>query len=90
MPEKTINLQAPAKTPQNAIALTCGILSVILCSLFYLGASLGVIAIVFGVKGAKLSGAKTARAGIVLGIIGLVLTCAIYLWFLGKLLMRTY
>jgi hypothetical protein len=90
MPQSPSNLQAPAKTPQNTIALTCGILSILACTLLYLSIPLGVAAIILGYKGAKLSGARTARAGLVLGIIGIVLTSVIYLGALGIVLTQLF
>lgn len=70
---------SPAQSASGVASFVCGLLSLLFCSLFYLSLPLGIIGISLGVKSINLSGSRLAKAGLILGIIGLSLTCLIYL-----------
>ena len=69
------------KTENTAavVALVCGILSIVLSIwawVNFVAIALGIVGIVFGVKGRKIEDKKgMATAGMVCGIVGLVLAC---------------
>jgi hypothetical protein len=71
---------------KSSLALTLGIISVVTCTFWYLFIPTGIIAIVFGHHSYVESGHKSAKAGFVLGIIGLALGLVIYLPLIGLLL----
>ncbi len=66
------------KSPVGAAALVLGILSIIFASLWYISLPGGILAIIFGRKGIKQVGSKLAKAGFILGIIGLALFILVY------------
>lgn len=77
---------APTRTGRNGMgvaALVLGILAVLTCWIIYVSIPLGVLAIVFGVIGrgrarrGEATNAGSAMAGMVLGIIGVVLSIAL-------------
>lgn len=59
------------RTGINVAAFVCGIISVLSAPVYYITITTGVLAIVFGAKGARASGSKLAKTGLILGIIGL-------------------
>ena len=67
------------KYPKNTASLTLGILSIIFNLMWYISIPTGVLAIVFGVKGTKLTGSRVAKAGMICGIVGTALCLVIYL-----------
>lgn len=67
------------KKDTYAIAsLTLGILTVVFCSIWYIGLIGGILAIVFGAKASSKNRSRMGRAGLILGIIGLTLFIIIY------------
>ena len=68
-----------AENTAAIVALVCGILSIVLSIWAYvnfIAIALGIVAIVFAVKGRKIENKKgMATAGLVCGIVGLVLAC---------------
>jgi hypothetical protein len=46
--------------------------------MWYIGGICGILAIVFGAKGIKKTQSKSAKAGLVCGIVGLALCAAMY------------
>jgi hypothetical protein len=71
---------------KSSQSLTLGILSIVTCTFWYLFIPAGVMAIVFGHRGYSESGRKTAKAGFILGIIGLALGLIIHLPIIGLFL----
>lgn len=63
-----------------AASLTLGIISIFTILFWYLSIATGILAIVFGVKSIHRSNSKVAKAGMVLGIIGLSVCIVIYLF----------
>lgn len=63
----------------NITSLVLGIISVLCFCWWYVAIPSGIIAIIFSVAGKKDAGRGMGTAGLVLGIIGLVLCVAIYL-----------
>ena len=82
--------QDPKKSPSSITGFVCGLLSIIFCSILYLGLPLGILGIVFGTKGTKSSGSGLGKAGLILGIIGVSLTCLIYLAAFAFILIEYY
>ena len=77
---------APTRTGANGLgtaALVLGILSIVFCWLWYIGGTLAVLAIIFGIIGrgraarGEASNRGSATGGLVTGIIGLVATIAV-------------
>lgn len=66
------------KSPFGVAALVLGILSVVFASFWYVSVPSGVLAIIFGRKGIKQVGSRLAKAGFILGIIGLALFILLY------------
>lgn len=67
------------KSGMAVAALTLGIISILTSWFWYLTMPAGILAIIFGGKSAKRSGSMAAKAGIVLGIIGL----SLFIFFYG-------
>ena len=59
-------------------SLVLGIISIVLSFFYYISIPSGILAIVLGYNGIKKYDSGLAKAGFVLGIIGLVLCVAIY------------
>ncbi len=67
-------VEAQGSNALAIVALICGILSLLCCMCFGLGAIPGIVAIICGVKGkAKCPKAGMAKAGMICGIIGAIL-----------------
>jgi hypothetical protein len=72
----------------GSAALTLGIISVVTCLFYYLALPTGILALILGGKGAATS--KLAKAGLILGIIGLSLTVFIYIFMIGGTILDYY
>jgi len=68
-------------TAFNISSFVCGIISIVSSLFYYLSIPTGIISIICGVKGIKKSGSKLAKAGLILGIIGLSLCVLLYILF---------
>jgi hypothetical protein len=62
----------------NVAAFVCGIIAVVSFLFYYLALPTGIVAVVLGAKGAKRHGSGLAKAGLILGIIGLAVTVLVY------------
>ena len=71
-------------------SLTLGIISIVFSLFWYISIPTGVLAIVFGRKGIKSVGSKLAKAGFILGIVGLSLFAFIYLSIICILLIQNF
>ena len=86
-PANTTIIPLVVKKESNAYGITSlvtGILSLVLCFAFYFGLPLGIVAIVFSRLQSKTKATGSSTAGLILGIIGVVI-CSIMalfvLWF---------
>lgn len=73
--------QEPQKASGLAIAsMVCGIISIVICCVWYLAAPLAIAAIVMGIINnvKQLGGKGMAIAGIITGVIGLLLVIALF------------
>lgn len=77
------------KSSKSITSFVCGIIAVLTPLFYYLCLPTGVIAIVFGTKEIKRTGSKLAKAGLIMGIVGLSLFIFIYMMFIG-LIIRAY
>lgn len=66
----------------NISSFVCGIISILTSLFYYISIPTGIISIVCGAKGTKKSGSKLAKAGLILGIIGLSICVLIYILFI--------
>lgn len=66
----------------NISGFVCGIISIISAMFYYISIPTGIISIVCAAKGIKKSGSKLAKAGLVLGIVGLSMCLLIYILFI--------
>ncbi len=62
------------KEIEHIAALLCGILSIVLASIWYLGLIHGITAIVCGIRSRKRFQSKMGLTGFILGIIGVVIS----------------
>ena len=85
--ENQTQTQARPYTGLNVAAFVCGLISILSCFFWYLTLPTGVLAIVFGAKGAKKTGSKLAKAGLILGIIGLALFVLLYAIMISGILL---
>lgn len=67
------------KSGLSVASLTLGIISIVLFSFWYVAMPTGILALIFGVKGAKRTGSKLAKAGIITAIVGLSLFVLFYM-----------
>ncbi|MDR1300518.1 MAG: hypothetical protein LBK50_02310 [Candidatus Nomurabacteria bacterium] len=77
------------KRPRNlhsSLALTLGIISIPAAFFWYIVLPAGILAIVFGAKSYRETGAGPAKAGFILGIIGLCLFAVLYVTSIGVIL----
>ena len=68
-------------TALNISGFICGIISILTALFYYISIPTGIISIICSVKGIKKSGSKLAKAGLILGIIGLSICALIYIFF---------
>lgn len=83
--------QPPEKNGLAVASMVLGILSLLLCCTCFVNILLGVLAIIFGLlskNGQKMNG--SAKAGVVLGIIGIILTVLVWGVFFFFFMMDTY
>ena len=64
-------------------SLVLGIISIVSAVFWYLSIPTGILAIVLGIKSAKKTGSKIAKAGMITGIVGLSLVLLLYIGMLG-------
>lgn len=69
------------KNPIYHIAFICGIVSILLSHVWYIGLINGIIAIVLGAKSMK-NKSKLGLAGMIMGIVGTVLSLLIFFFYL--------
>ena len=67
------------KMVMNIASLVLGIISIVSSLFWYITLPTGILAIIFGVKAAKISGSKLAKAGMITGIVGVSLFAFIYI-----------
>lgn len=82
---ETTNTVTTEKKGFSIASLVLGIVSIVLCCIWYISIPSAIMAIIFGILGKKQGGKGMATAGLVLGIIGVALVI-IYLLFLGALI----
>ncbi|MCQ2748554.1 MAG: hypothetical protein MJ246_00640 [Clostridia bacterium] len=73
-------------TGLNVSSLVLGIISIVTCAFWYVTIPTGVLAIVFGAKGAK-SGSGLAKTGLILGIVGLSIFVLLYMLFISAIIL---
>lgn len=66
----------------NISGFVCGIISILSFLFYYISLPTGIISIICSAKGIKKSGSKLAKAGLVLGIVGLSLCVLVYIFFI--------
>lgn len=66
----------------NISGFVCGIISILSFLFYYISLPTGIISIICSAKGIKKSGGKLAKAGLVLGIVGLSLCVFVYIFFI--------
>lgn len=76
------------KLADASCILVLGIISILTSLFWYLTLPTGVLAIVFGVKSIRKVGSRLAKAGLILGIIGLSLFVLVYIGFTITLLIN--
>ena len=84
------NNELKKKSSFGVTALVLGILSIIFAAFWYISLPTGILAIIFGRKGIKKVGSKLAKAGFILGIIGLALFVLIYVSLIILLIVAAY
>lgn len=77
---------------KNSVALNisgfvCGIISILSFLFYYISLPTGIISIICSAKGIKKSGSKLAKAGLVLGIVGLSLCVLVYIFFISLIVL---
>ena len=70
----------------NISGFVCGIISIISAMFYYISIPTGIISIVCAAKVIKRSGSKLAKAGLVLGIVGLSMCLLIYILFITAII----
>ncbi len=60
-------------------SLVLGIISIISSFFYYISIPTGILAIIFGAVNAKKTGSKMAKAGLILGIIGISICVFLYI-----------
>ena len=66
-----------------AASLALGIISFFTVFFWYINLITGILAIVFGVKSIHRTNSKVGRAGMIVGIVSIVLCVCIYMFFIG-------
>lgn len=72
-------LQARKRSALPVSAFVLGLVSFLTTLFWYISLPTGVLAIVFGAQSIKQSGSRLGKAGLILGILGLVFCALIYL-----------
>ena len=84
------NNELKKKSSLGVAALVLGISSIVFAAFWYISLPAGILAIIFGRKGIKKVGSKLAKAGFILGIIGLALFVLIYISLTILLIVAAY
>lgn len=71
----------------NITGFVCGIISIVSFLFYYISIPTGIISIVCSAKGIKKSESKLAKAGLILGIIGLSICVLTYILFITAIVM---
>lgn len=71
----------------NISGFVCGIISILSFLFYYISLPTGIISIICSAKGIKKSGSKLAKAGLVLGIVGLSLCVLVYIFFISLIVL---
>jgi hypothetical protein len=87
MTEKNLNTQTAYHLGGGVLAL--GIISIVGSLFYYVALPTGILAVILGAKGSKMS-SKLAKAGMTLGIIGLSITVLIYVILIGCTILDYY
>ena len=74
-------------TVLNISGFVCGIISILTALFYYISIPTGIIAIICSGKGIRKSGSRLAKAGLVLGIIGLSICALVYILFVTILVL---
>ena len=74
----------------NISGFVCGIISILTVLFYYISIPTGIISIICSAKGIKKSSSKLAKAGLVLGIIGLSLCTLIYIFFVTVIVLNNF
>lgn len=77
------------KSSLSVASLVLGIISVLTTLFWFITLPTGILAIIFGVKGIRRVGSKLAKAGFILGIIGLSIFALIYISIILIILLST-
>lgn len=81
-------MEEKKKSPiANISGFVCGIISIITALFYYISIPTGIISIVCSAKGIKKSGSKLAKAGLVLGIVGLSICTLLYILFITMIVL---
>ena len=75
------------KPVMHIAALTLGIISIVFAIFWYISLPAGIIAIIFGVKSARRTGSKIAKAGMITGIVGVSLFAFLYMGIISILML---
>lgn len=67
------------KDPIRHVSFICGILSILTCSVWYIGIITGIIAIVLGARSIRHK-SKLGLSGMILGIIGAVFSLVVFVF----------
>ena len=81
-------MEEKKKCPYNVVSLTLGIISILSSFFYYITYPAGILAIIFGVKGIKRTSSGIAKAGMILGIVGLSLATLIYMFMITLILLE--
>lgn len=65
----------------------CGIISILGFLFYYISIPAGIASIICSAKGIKKSGKKLAKAGLILGIVGLSMCIFVYIFFITAIVM---
>ena len=82
-------LEDKNKYPKNVASFVLGIISILTAAFWYLTLPTGILAIIFGAKGTKRTGSKMAKAGLIMGIIGLAFFAFMYLGLIAILILAS-
>ena len=75
------------KPVMHIAALTLGIISIVFAIFWYISLPAGITAIIFGVKSARKTGSKIAKAGMITGIVGVSLFAFLYMGIISILML---
>ena len=84
------NKDLKKKSELGVASLVLGIVSIVFAIFWYITLPCGILAIIFGKKAINRVGSKLGKAGLILGIIGLVIFGLIYLSFIGIIIVANF